>query len=414
MTDVRRDSEWARGWPLVVVGAIGMALTNLHIGSVGAVMQPLQAAFGWSRAQISASIFIVCACVFVLSPAVGWLIDRLGARRVALSGSVLFSLAFAAIGFAGPSIWSWYLVWALAGLFYPMVSTVAWTLGVGRVFDKQRGMAFALTLGGVGVGMFLAPLLSVALLPIVGWRGVFFALGLGALVIVFPLVWWLFNPDRAAPEPDAAEPAAAPVLTGLPLGVILKSARYWSLNLIAVLIASSVGGLILHFQPIMRDAGVSAGQAAGYAALCGPFSIAGHLAVGYLLDRFPARYVAAAFFGAPIIVCLLLLQYDGSGWMSLTAALILGVALGIEGDVMAYLTSRYFGLKHYGVAFGILIGVFSLAFGLSPVIAGAVFDAFGSYASVLWIFLAGGLVSVVLALLLGRPPSFEEEVPKGA
>jgi MFS family permease len=183
--------------------------------------------------------------------------------------------------------------------------------------------------------------------------------------------------------------------------------RFWSLAVIAVLVASAVGGVVVHFQPIMRDAGLSASQAAGYAAVCGPASIVGHLIAGRLLDRFPAHYVSAAFFCAPAIVCFILLNYDGSPALSLIAAIILGVALGIEGDVMAYLTAQYFGLKRYGVSFGVIIGFYSVGFGVAPVVAGAAFDALGSYASVLLIMLVGLGVSALLAALLGKPPEFK-------
>jgi MFS family permease len=74
---------------------------------------------------------------------------------------------------------------------------------------------------------------------------------------------------------------------------------------------------------------------------------------------------------------------------------------------MAYLTAQYFGLKRYGVAFGIIIGFYSVGFGLAPVLAGAVFDALGTYASVLWIMLVGLGVSALLAALLGEPPEFK-------
>lgn len=384
-----------------------MALSNFHGGAIGVLMQPLEAMFGWSRAEISMSVLFICLGALILGPIVGVVIGRVGARRVSLFGIVAFSAAVCGVGLSGPSIVSWYVAWAFVGLTYPLVGTVVWTLGVGRAFDKQRGLAFGLTISGVGIAGFFSPLFTVALLPIVGWRGVFVVFGVGGLLIGWPLIWFLFHPDRLSRHPPPSSIDHRPALTGHSVAEILKSARFWSLAVAAVLLAAAVGGLSLHLQPIMRDAGLSAAKAAGYAALLGPSSIAGHLVVGRLLDRYPARYVAAAFFATPAIVCAILLHYDASPVLSLVVVVVLGIAQGIEGDIIAYLTARYFGLRQYGVAFAILIGMYSLGWGLSPVIAGAVFDALGSYDAMLKLLIVGLLVSVVLVLRLGRPPTFE-------
>jgi predicted MFS family arabinose efflux permease len=167
-----------------------------------------------------------------------------------------------------------------------------------------------------------------------------------------------------------------------------------------------VGAITVHFQPMMRDAGLSADQAARYASLNGPASLAGHLIVGRLLDRCPTHIVAALCFASPAAVCLILLNYDGSAALSFAAAIILGFAQGIEGDLFAYVCARYFGLKHYGAAYGIVVGLFAFGFGLASVVAGAAFDLLGSYASILWALLGGLGVSIFLAVLLGRPPTF--------
>jgi MFS family permease len=402
-----QPSEWRLGWPLVAAGGVGMALSSLHAGALGVLMHPLQEAFGWSRAAISASILIICVCILTLGPFIGPLIDRFGARRVALTGIVGFCATLAGVGLTGPGVASWYLAWALVGLVYPTVSTVMWTFGIGRCFDRERGLALAVALSGVGVAGLISPLITVALLPAVGWRGVFFALALGGFLIAFPTAWVAFHPERIVRQVRATPGGAPQPLTGWSIRQIVSSVRFWSMAVVMLLLAAAVGALMLHFQPILRDAGLSAAEAAGYAALIGPATVVGRVIGGWFLDRFPARIVAAVFFLSPAAVCAILLNYDASPTLSLTAAIGLGLAAGAEGDAVAYLTAKYFGLKRYTFSYAILIGLFSFAYGLAPVIAGAVFDAFGAYDPMLTLLIAGLFVSALITLLLGRPPEFD-------
>jgi MFS family permease len=398
-------SEWAEGWRLVVAGATGNALTQF-VSALGVVMPSLQLAFDWSRAQISCSVLIVCTCILIVGPATGLLIDRIGARRMALIGVAFYSAALLGVSQSGPSLVSWYIAWAVVGTAFSATGPVVWTLGVGRWFRRQRGLAFALTMAGIGIGYFFIPLLSAAVLPTLGWRSIYGGLALVSLLVGFPIVWSLFDPDKLARRHRTYEVEDHNVLFGYSLSQIVGSGRFWCLILIALLVASAVGGIFVHFQPIMRDAGLTAGQAATYAAVCGPASIVGHLFAGRLLDRFPAHHVSAAFFAVPAAGCVILLNYDGSPLRSLLAAVTLGIATGVEGDVMAYLTAQYFGLRRYGVTYGLVVGCYSFGFGLAPVLAGAAFDALGSYESVLRIMLFGLGISSGLAALLGQPPDF--------
>lgn len=399
------SSEWRHGWPLVLCGAAGLTLSNLHAGTIGTLMQPLSDLYGWGRAEISASILMICICMLVVGPMVGMLIGRWGARPLVLAGIPLFCAALAGVGLTGPGVTGWYVAWLLVGLTYPLVTTTIWTLGVGQVFDKHRGLAFALVLSGIGLAGFITPLLAVALLPQVGWQGVFFALAAGGFAVTFPLAFFLFHPDRIARAKAGVAVDVAPQVDGYAMPRILRSARFWSLAAAMILLGTAVGSLMIHFQPIMRDAGLSAGEAAACAALLGPASIAGRVVGGYLLDRLPARFITAAFFAGPAVVCAMLLYHDGSWQMSVAAAVFLGLATGAEGDAMSFLGTRYFGLRRYAVFFPILIGLYSIAFGLSPVLAGAAYDALGSYTAVLQLLIGGLTISVLLVLTLGPPPS---------
>jgi MFS family permease len=105
----------------------------------------------------------------------------------------------------------------------------------------------------------------------------------------------------------------------------------------------------------------------------------------------------------PMLACLLLLNLNGSYLMAALAGVFIGLGMGAEIDVMAYLTSRYFGLKRYGLLFGTLISIYGIGVGAGSTMAGAFFDQTGSYTLALQILAAGSVLAVILMATLGKP-----------
>ena len=75
--------------------------------------------------------------------------------------------------------------------------------------------------------------------------------------------------------------------------------------------------------------------------------------------------------------------------------------MGAEVDIIAYLTSRYFGLRAFGEIYGYAFGVYVLAGGVGTFLMGAGFDLMGSYRAPLAGFFTATLVAIVLMTRLG-------------
>jgi nitrate/nitrite transporter NarK len=120
---------------------------------------------------------------------------------------------------------------------------------------------------------------------------------------------------------------------------------------------------------------------------------------GYLLDRLFAPRVAAAFFGAAALGIVLL--WLGTTPIAFAGGFLVGLGLGAEVDIIAYLTSRYFGLRAFGQIYSWAFAAFALAGALGPLLMGASFDRTGSYHGALATFLAATLVATVLMTRLG-------------
>src|SRR5688572_1042070 len=108
--------EWRANWPLVLAGILGMAIGSLHAYSLGVMIAPLEAEFGWKRAQISSGLFITSTIAVIFAPFMGMAIDRLGTRIIALTGVTFYCGALALLSQARDSLWSWQLLWMLLGV----------------------------------------------------------------------------------------------------------------------------------------------------------------------------------------------------------------------------------------------------------------------------------------------------------
>lgn len=411
--DSAGTAEWRRYGRVPIAAGLGYSMGVVHVYCLGAFMEPLQLEFGWSRAETSAGLTIVGMAAAAAALPIGLMVDRLGPRRVGLAGVILMAGAFALLGTATGSMSNWILLWSLLAFASFWVQTTVWTSAVATRFESARGLAFAVTLSGGSLAAAVFPPLATAFIGEWGWRTAFVGLGVGwgALVLVAVALFFRGASDgkdarwRTSADPEA--PFAVPAeLPGLTLGAGLRSATFYKLLLAAGLFAFTTLGVVVHLVPILRDAGADPLAAAGTASLVGVFSIAGRLGIGLLLDRFSGRLVGACAYLVPIVGSAVLL-IDGSSPLSQTAAAALfGLTLGAEVDVIAYLASRYFGLKNFGGLFGGLVAALSLGTAFGPLAAGATSDHFGGYSNFLILTMVLMGLSSLALLSLKAPPDW--------
>ena len=152
---------------------------------------------------------------------------------------------------------------------------------------------------------------------------------------------------------------------------------------------------------------LEAATAAVIAGLSGITMVVGRIGGGFLLDRVNGNIVAALSTAFPVMASLLLLSMPGSVPAAVAAAAIVGLSLGAELDAVAYLTTRHFGLRSFGVLFGTIGGLQALATGSGPLLVNYVYDVTRSYNPALMLFIPICGLGAVLFLSLGRYPRFD-------
>ena len=205
-------AEWRGFWYLPVIAALGYATSVIHVYAIGPFIEPLQQAFGWSRAQISFGLTISSFVSAVFCIPVGIAVDRIGPRRIGLVGVVLMTGAFALLGTTTGSKANWALLWTVIAFATLGVQATVWTSAVNSRFEKSRGLALAITLSGASLSAALFPVLATWLIAAYGWRGGFTGLGAIWALLVFPFLLFFFRGAQDQGRASVAELISA----GLP------------------------------------------------------------------------------------------------------------------------------------------------------------------------------------------------------
>lgn len=400
--------EWRENWPIVLTAFLGNLLLSLPVLSIGVFMAPLEQQFGWSRAQSSAGVSLYAFVGAVLAPVIGIMLDKWGARRMAIPGIVLTGLLYALFATNNGSVAYWIGLWLALSAANQLMITVVWSAAVSDVFFAGRGLALGVTFCGNAVAAIVGPLLSTLLIERVGWQLAYVWTGLGAGGLVATVAWFmLFDRHERKRRGMAPAQTAPAVLTGLSVREGVRSATFVRLVIAIFMAFFFTMGLVPHLFPILRGTGLPPHVAVWFTSTLGVAMVVGKLGIGWLADRIHAKLLLAFCCGMPALACALFLVSASSLAIPLIAVVILGIAIGSQLTTTIYLSTRYFGMRCFGKLFSFIGCAVALASAIAPWTGGKIFDVTHSYAVLLTAGIPVSLLSSLLILSLGAYPKFE-------
>jgi len=395
---------------------IGLGMSPLPFYTIGVFAIPLGKNFGWGMDTIMGGLTVFTIVALFASPSVGYVADKIGARKTALWSLFLFGITFIAFNFNTGSPLLYYALWGIMAIAGAGTLPMTWTRAINNWFNENRGLALGLSLLGTGIFGALAKLFAFSLIENIGWREAYIGIGLLPLLVALPLAYFFF---RDTDDPKVADkvaklrkeiPGHAKVnKSGLSAAEALKDWRFWLLAFCFILISFAVGGPIPNLERMLGSKDFETADAVVLASAIGYAVLVGRLVGGYLLDRFWAPAVAFILLSIPALSCYLLQSADLTYTNALIAVVILGFGAGVEYDLMAYLVSRYFGMKNYAAIYGFLYGFFAVGAGFGPVIFGKFYASTGSYDTILHYAMIAFLVGSFPLLFLGKYRNFDAE-----
>jgi sugar phosphate permease len=381
--------------------------------SFGAFVNPWQDTYDASRGTIT----LIGSLSFLVyggsQPFVGRAVDRFGIRRTLTASTLLvaFGLVLSALA---QSVWQLALAYGVvASLGFGGASGVAASVAVTYWFSERRGLAFALVEAGFGAGQLLLVPLALGLVSLIGWRETLVA-GAALLAIGVAPVLWRWLRDRPAdvgllpiggPLPAAVEahehPDAPPAAIGL--GQLLRSRGFWGLGIPFFVCGITTTGFVdTHLIPLAQDHGIPGGTAGLAVALLAAANVTGILLSGPLADRVDNRLLLAGLYGTRALSFVALATIVDQRAL-IGFAVLFGL---VDFSVVAptqWLAARYVSPQTVGLAFGCLNGIHQLGSAFGAWIPGVLYDATGSYDTMLTAAIVVLVVAALTCLTLPRP-----------
>jgi MFS family permease len=360
-------------WVVVWATFVSLAVIFGVAYSFAAFFESFSSAFDARRADVSLVFALSGGVYFVLGAFGGMLSDRFGPRAVCCAGMALIALGLALSSVAQ----SMATIYAAYGVGVGVGIALVYTPAIGCVppwFTLRRGFAAGLASAGIGAGTVIVPLLAAFAIAQFEWRMALRALALGVLLVGVSAAWLL----RRAPQAGHAGAAAS----GLSLGQTLRSPRFWWLYLGVLSAAPTMFIPFAHVSAAARDLGLADAHAVGLVGLIGIGSLVGRFAIGALADRIGRRRSLTLLQASMALSYLL--WWGAGGYLAMALfALWFGLSYGGIVSLLPALCMDLFGARAVASIIGTLYTGAAIGNLFGPVLAGAVFDAMGSYVPVL-------------------------------
>jgi OFA family oxalate/formate antiporter-like MFS transporter len=391
----------------LIGGVLGSTTCGALLYAWSVFIRPLNAEFGWSRADIALAFAIACLIFGLMTFPAGKLSDRFGPRIVVLVGAVILGIGFTISGFITEK-WHLYLTYGViagfgGGLIYlpPIATAPKW-------WPDRRALATGFSVVGLGLGSFIMAPLATYIIQNVGWRYVFIYAGVVMFIMAAIASLCLKNPPAGwrpagwAPVEKAGKGSAAEY-RDFTHRETYHTPQFWLMYL--AYFGGSFAGLMVigHIAGHGIDSGLAPMTAAGAASWLAVMNAASRVLIGQVADKIGTRISFIIVFALQAVAMLLLFPSGGMYWALWAVAALIGWNYGSMFTLFPATCLQYFGPTAQGSNYGLLFTAWGFAGFAGPWVGGWLKDASGTYLAPFAI--AGGMVAMAVVILaLMRPP----------
>ena len=410
------------GWVILFTASSTQVVRNATASlTIAVFIFPLSEELGWSRTLISGAASFGGLAAAGVSPGVGWLVDRYGARVVLAMSVLILGVSTISLAWATVPV-AFYLAYGVGRVIFSSPISIGSSVVVSRWFVRMRGRASGILFGSHSIGLVAFPLIASLIIGTSGWRDAWIVLGILVLgIALLPAALLIVQQpedvglkpdgdvvapdDRAGQNPVASFGPAPTPAPEEPLWTLREAMRTPALWMFATATGMTFlvqAGVNTHLAAYLRDQGLTAAFAGVGISLNAAFLGLGSLFWGWMTEKFPPRYVLA---GVAFSVggSSALFIFAGSTTEILVYAVLFGFGVGGLLSVPPVGYADYFGRRSLGTIRGVTEPLTTFGQAIGTVGAGVIFDFTGSYQLAFTAFaVMGGLATVLV--LFARPP----------
>ncbi|MQF69243.1 MFS transporter [SAR202 cluster bacterium AD-804-J14_MRT_500m] len=420
----RKNHDMFYGWWLAIAGAGIMALGTVPMFQGLPLWNPiLRNSFGWTASQMSWAFAVTRIEGGLLGPVEGFLIERVGPRRMVFIGLTILGTGFLMFSQIN-ELWQLYgsffvmSIGAALGGWLPMMTVMnAW-------FVRKKAVAMSIVMEGFAIGGIILPVIYAWLIggtdPMVserlGWRMTAVGVGVVILILAFPMSRLIHNrPEDIGLKPDGKSTYQRPDMRSNNPKVsesikeldftwqqAIRTRNFWLISIGHACSSIVFVSLTVHIGILFDDRGFSL-QSIGFIVATMAIANAVFLFIGaYIGDRVPIR-IATFMFSAIQMAAVVVLVVSETLPMAFLFALLLGMGFGGRTPLTSAIRGVYFGRRAFAAIMGISQVPMNILLFAMPLFAGYMRDATGTYDTA---FLIIGTISILgssLFLLLGDP-----------
>lgn len=357
---------------------------------------PLQAQFGWQRAQMTSVYSTLMLVAGLASPVAGMVFERFGARVLYAGGVALLAAGYL-IASQATELWHFYTgIGLFVGLGGGAVGMVPAAALLSWWYRGRMSTAIGIAYAGFGCGSLVMVPLAQALIDAAGWRQAYAWLGIALFVLCFAALWLPWRAITAAKPPTENRPRDHTARS--PLRAAFAQRPFWLLVQVMFFTALGMYLVIVQLVAYLVDVGFTPFHAATAFGAAGMLSVVGVSTSGWFSDRFSPRKAATiSFVGTALgIAMLYALTYRASEALLVAYVLLFGICQGARGPVVAGLSARMFAGPGQATVYGAIYALMSVGTALGALLSGALHDWTGGYR-------AGFLLALVAIALAAAP-----------
>jgi MFS family permease len=393
-----------------VIVALSYLLSMLVFGvfnSFGVFFDPIINDLGWSKALTSGAFAVSTIAQGFSGIVCGKLTDRIGPRFIMTICGFLLGTGYLFLAhISNPT--QFYLVYGViigigvGGFWVPLLSTIS------RWFSLKRGLMLGIFLTGAGAGMFVLPPFINLLIQNYQWRMASTIIGILSLIFCIILPQFIKRdpsligqlPDGSTNVPGSEE---CQDNKGYSFREALNTKQFWIILSIFFCCGLYSYIIIVHVVPYAIYSGISPSTAANILAISGIFSGFGAFILGVIADRIGVKKVAL---GSYVIIAIALLWFLAfrSIWQLYVFGAVFGFAFGGLGIVEMLSIVWLFGLKSNAFILSVVDLALVCGAALGPVLAGHIFDIYGSYQYAFILCVITSIIPVLLIIFI-KPTS---------